>query len=138
MNLVIAFCMHIATNAYGLPPQALPSLLLVEGGKTGAVSKNTNRTVDMGLMQINTIWLGEISKISGLSKPEVEEKLTNDACFNIFVSGYILKSEIDAADGKFWDGVGHYHSRTPPIKSRYISKVRKAWENIYGEPDFNP
>lgn len=138
MSLMIALCMHIATSVYELPPQALPSLLAVEGGKVGTVSTNKNRSFDMGPMQINSIWLDDIARKSGLSRDEVQDKLTNDGCFNVFVGAYILKKEITGAQGKFWDGVGHYHSRTPRFKARYQQRVLKAWQKMYGTPQVLP
>jgi hypothetical protein len=49
--------------------------------------------------------------------------ITNDLCWSFRAGAYILRYEINLARGSFWDGVGHYHSRTPQFKYRYISRV---------------
>ena len=134
MNAVIAVCLYLASQTFELPPQILPTILAVEGGKVGTVSKNTNATVDLGPMQVNSIWLEEMSKTLAMPPQAVRHRLTHDACFNVFVAAYILRGEIDAAGGKFWDGVGHYHSRTPAIKARYLKKITRTWARLFNDP----
>jgi len=59
---VIESCLLAAASAHRVPPAVLVILLNVEGGKLGRVSANTNGTVDIGPMQVNEIWLPEISQ----------------------------------------------------------------------------
>jgi len=48
-------CLTAAAAAHRLPPAMLAVLLNVEGGTLGRVSRNTNGTVDIGPMQVNTV-----------------------------------------------------------------------------------
>ena len=50
-------CIESAAAAHRLPAGVIVTLLQVEGGSLGRVSQNTNATVDIGPMQVNTIWV---------------------------------------------------------------------------------
>ncbi len=114
-------CVYQAAQDYSLPPRGLIALWLTEGGRVGMSNTNKNGTVDYGPMQINTVWLKRLAKDFGVTA----ELLTNDFCFSVRAGAYILRYEINQADGSFWDGVGHYHSRTPQFKYKYIDRVYK-------------
>lgn len=112
-------CMVQAAINYTLPLRGLLAVWLTEGGRLGTESKNKNKTTDYGPMQINTVWANRLQLEFGVTK----EMITNDFCWSVRAAAYILRYEINLADGNFWDGVGHYHSRTPHIKARYIADV---------------
>lgn len=118
-TLELPACVTEAARDYSLPVRGLLAVWLTEGGKPGTVSKNTNGTVDYGPMQINTVWAKKLEKDFGVTP----EMLTDDFCMSIRAGAYILRYEINLAGGDFWDGVGHYHSRTPHHKRRYIKQV---------------
>lgn len=115
----IPACVREAAEDYSLPLRGLIALWLTEGGKTGMQNSNTNKTVDHGPMQINTVWTNKLSKDFGVTS----DMLTNDFCWSMRAAAYILRYEINLAGGDFWEGVGHYHSRTPELKAGYISRV---------------
>ncbi|WP_241136773.1 lytic transglycosylase domain-containing protein [Achromobacter insuavis] len=112
-------CVAQAAADYSLPLRGLIALWLTEGGRVGTVSKNTNKTSDFGPMQVNTVWARRLARDFGVT----EEHLTNDFCMSIRAGAYILRYEINMAGGDFWEGVGHYHSRTPKFKYPYIQRV---------------
>lgn len=115
----VPVCMVQAAHEYSLPVRGLVSIWLTEGGRIGTESRNTNGTTDHGPFQINTVWVNKLSAEFGVT----QEMLTSDFCMSARAAAYILRYEINQANGSFWDGVGHYHSRTPKHKYRYISKV---------------
>ncbi|GGM25531.1 hypothetical protein GCM10009425_40390 [Pseudomonas asuensis] len=115
-------CMVQAAVEYSIPLRGLIAVWLTEGGKIGTLSKNkSNGTIDHGPMQINDVWADELQKNFGVTR----DMLTNDFCWSVRSAAYILRSEINRAKGSFWDGVGHYHSRTPEFKYPYIQRVYK-------------
>ncbi len=57
MSLPYLACMAAAAAFYHLPPRILPAIQAVEGGQAGLVRMNGNQTADIGLMQLNTIWI---------------------------------------------------------------------------------
>ena len=116
MNLRLA---SLAASDYTLPVRGLIALWMTEGGRVGMKNVNTNKTIDHAPMQINTVWANKLHNDFGISS----ELLTSDFCWSIKSAAYILRYEINLAKGDFWEGVGHYHSRTPKHKYRYINRV---------------
>lgn len=112
-------CLSQAAADYALPARALLGILRTEGGQSGTISRNANGTRDHGPFQINTVWVKKLEAAFGISP----FTLTHDFCWSARAAAYIVRYEINLANGNFWDGVGHYHSRTPRHKGRYVQKV---------------
>ena len=134
---LIAACVQTQAAAYHVPEPIVWTLLKVEGGAVGVVSPNSNGSEDYGPMQVNSTWLTKLSDYYGKPKNELRERLIHDACFNIGVGNWILKTEmVRAGERNFWDGVGHYHSRTGKHKARYLNRVTNAALDLYGPAIF--
>lgn len=112
-------CMMEASAEFTLPPRVLPAVWLTEGGKIGTTRRNHNGSVDHGPFQINSVWIKQLHEQYGTTAA----LLTNNLCWSARAAAYILRYEINAAGGSFWDGVGHYHSHTPVLKAGYIARV---------------
>lgn len=112
-------CLVRAANDYAIPVRAMLAVLRTEGGRPGTVRTNSNGTADHGPFQINTIWIRRLTAQFGVTP----HMLTHDFCWSARAAAYILRYEINRAGGSFWDGVGHYHSRTPSFKKRYVKAV---------------
>ena len=83
-NLSFAYCFQEAGGQYGIHPKILKSIAKVEsGGNRVAVNRNTNGSVDIGLMQINTIW-----------RPTLKWRwdYLGDPCYNVKTGAWILSS----------------------------------------------
>lgn len=70
-------------------------------------------------MQINDVWVARLNKLFGVTAVMMRD----DPCASIKVAGYILRYEINRANGDFWKGVGRYHSNMPSRHTKYIQKV---------------
>jgi hypothetical protein len=110
-----------AASEYSLPLRGLLAILLTEGGMPGTLSKNANGTIDHGPFQINTGWARRLEREFGVTA----SMLTHDFCWSARAAAYIVRYEINLANGSFWDGIGHYHSRTQKFKEAYIQRVYK-------------
>lgn len=117
---------------YGLPPRVLPAIQAVEGGQVGTVSRNTDGSEDLGVMQVNTRWLGPITQLTGLPEATVRERLTGDACFNIAAAGAILHGHLQQTNGDLMRALGNYHSRTPERHGAYTARVLDAASRLFG------
>jgi hypothetical protein len=124
-GVYIRDCLAAAANAYREPPAVLVILLNVEGGRLGAVSPNTNGTVDIGPMQVNDIWLPKLAARWATSRPAAYVALRDNFCANVEAGAWILRMGLDAAHGDFWEGVGFYHSRDPGHQRTYLISVLK-------------
>jgi hypothetical protein len=118
-------CLTAAGNAYHEPPAVLVILLNVEGGRLGAVSPNTNGTVDIGPMQVNDIWLPKLAARWATNRQAAYLALRDNFCANVEAGAWILRMGLDEAHGDFWEGVGFYHSHDPDYKRTYLSAILK-------------
>lgn len=119
-------CIEASAAAYQLPPAVIVILLNVEGGSLGAVSQNTNGTVDIGPMQINTIWVPQVARHWNATSADTYTALRDQFCANVEAGSWILRQALDEAHGDFWTGVGIYHSHDPGYQADYLRKVLRA------------
>lgn len=111
-------CLTEAAAAHRLPPAVLVVLLDVEGGTLGHVSRNTNGTVDIGPMQVNTVWVPRIAARWHTTPASAYAALRDNLCANLEGGAWILRQAMDEARGDFWGGVGTYHSHMPDSELR--------------------
>ncbi len=71
-------CMLAAAQIASFPPRVLPSIQAVEGGWPGAVHGNADGSADLGLMQVNTLWVPVVARALGLQPAAVRRRLIED------------------------------------------------------------
>ena len=123
--------MALVASINHLPPRVLPSIQAVEGGTIGSVSPNTDGTQDLGLMQINTLWLPDLARITGTSQVAVRNRLITRPCFNISVAGAIIKLYLRETHGDLMRAIGNYHSHTPSLNAGYQIKVQQSAARLF-------
>ena len=131
MAIPFLACMALVANIYSLPPRVLPSIQAVEGGRTGLAHLNDNGSEDLGLMQINTVWLEPLARYTKLPRSEVRERLLGRPCFNIAAAGLIMRTYLDEVRGDLLMAVGNYHSHTPTLNQRYQLKVVQSATSLF-------
>lgn len=131
MGIPFVACMALVASLYHLPPRVLPSIQAVEGGRMGLVHPNTNGTDDLGLMQVNTIWIGPLTRYTGLAAPVVRARLLGEACFNIAAAGAIMAAYLAEERGDLLRAVGDYHSHTPALNEQYRMQVVWAARGLF-------
>lgn len=124
-------CMALVASIYHLPPRVLPSIAAVEGGVNGTVHQNLNGTQDLGVMQVNTIWLSALARYTSLPPGVVKARLTDMPCFNIAAAGVIFRTYLDQTGGHLMQAVGDYHSHTAPLNQAYRTKVVGAARALF-------
>ena len=134
MAVPFVACMALVAQIYGLPPRVLPSIQRVEGGRPFLVHGNANGTEDLGIMQINTIWLPYIATYARLSQATVRERLLGQACFNIAAAGLIMRLYLDETGGDLMQAVGNYHSHSPALNQDYQSRVLRSAAYLFQAP----
>lgn len=120
---VLGECLMAAAQTYRMAPGLLVIMLNVEGGRLGAVSNNTNKTVDIGPMQINDTWLKKLSAHWHAGVHETFIAARDNFCANIEGGAWILRQALDEAKGDLWEGVALYHSHTETHKLEYLHKI---------------
>jgi hypothetical protein len=134
MSVPFLACMAAAAAFYHLPPRVLPSIQAVEGGKPGSVQINTNGSADLGLMQVNTIWLQPLASYAHMKPEAVADRLVSDPCFNIAASAAIMRLYLNESHGNLMAAIGYYHSHTPDLSAAYQSRVLAAASVLFVRP----
>lgn len=119
-------CMVLVAKLYALPPRVLPSIQAVEGGVVGDVEINKDGSADLGVMQINTVWVPALAVYTNQPPERVRSRLTNEACFNIAAAGAILRTYLNETHNDLLTAVGNYHSHTKPLNKSYQLRVLRA------------
>lgn len=118
-------CWDNAAKVYGLDPWLLMAIAKVESSFNHvAINVNKNKSTDIGMMQINTIWLPTLRKF-GITKQDLL-----NPCTSIFVGAWIMAQNIKNF-GYNADGIGAYNSpRNPTIRRNYARKVYQAYHEL--------
>lgn len=119
-------CWDAAGRVYQLDPWLLFSIAKVESGfRSHAINRdNKNKTIDIGLMQINSTWLPTIKRFG------IEPSALFEPCVSIHVGAWILAQNIKHF-GYNIDGIGAYNSpRNVKIRRSYAQKVAAAYRDL--------
>ncbi len=127
-------CMTLVASLYHLPPRVLPAIQGVEGGRPGTMHRNTDGTLDLGVMQINTRWLQPLMRYTRTQGPVVFRRLRDDACYNIAAAGAIMRGNLDASHGNLLRAVGDYHSHTVQLNLAYRTQVLRVATMLFTHP----
>lgn len=121
-------CWRGASQYHGVDMWLLYSIAWVESRMDPSqVGKNKNGSFDMGLMQINTIWLPELAKYG------IQKKQLMDSCTSIYVGAWIMSKNIRTY-GYTWRAIGAYNSGNPSIGYPYAQKVYATHRKLTGLP----
>lgn len=118
------YCVDQAVERYeNVNPLMLKTLISVEGGQIGTVRRNTDKSYDVGPMQINTIHADQVKKTFGYSMREI----ALDGCKNIMVGASLLSGHLKQNSNKLWLSMGNYHSKTPSRRRIYLKKIAESY-----------
>lgn len=109
-----------AGKDFGIEPTLLQRIATIESSLNPlAINQNKNGTVDIGLMQINSMHLKELSKVGvtrqSLLDPEV----------NVYVAALLLSSHIRKR-GYNIEAIGCYHSANLVFKNQWLRRLAMA------------
>lgn len=112
----LAFDFEGAGARYGVSPLVLRAISKVESSNNPlAIGANRNGSVDLGHMQVNSVWNG---------KEGIEWKKLTDSNYCTYVGAYILARELQRYSGNLWDAVAAYHIGKSPAD--WEEEARKA------------
>lgn len=124
-------CMLVVASTLGLPPRVLPVLQAIEGGKVGMVRENTNGTADLGVMQVNTIWIPAFAMRAGLSEIETRRRLIEEPCFNIAAAALIMRTYLAETGGTLLPAIGDYHSHSKNLNVAYQAQALRTAQRLF-------
>ena len=110
-------CFHTASVKYQLDPWLLVAIARVESRmRPDAHRKYDDGSEDIGLMQINSVWLPALAR-HGIARADLFNH-----CTSIHVAAWILATQLYRY-GKTWQVVGRYHSTTPAKNAAWVALV---------------
>lgn len=109
-----------AGRDFGIEFSLLKRIAMIESSlNPSAINQNKNGTVDIGLMQINSMHLKRLGKVGvtrqSLLDPEV----------NVYVAALLLSSHIRKR-GYNLEAIGCYHSANPVFKNQWLRRLAIA------------
>ena len=122
-------CFNYAGRAFNVSPLLLESIAKVESDfNQGAINRNSDGSVDVEIMQINSFWIRKIGW-------KHWKRAVKDACYNIYVGAWILRQCIDRY-GYSWQAVSCYNTGNG-YSFLYARRVYLAYMDIekIGEPE---
>lgn len=129
---VYAYCWQEAGQRYGIEPELLQAIGIVESNLNPA-AKNSNKdgSYDLGLMQINSRNIPTLNKFN-IS----EEKLVEHPCLSVMSGAWILAGMI-RKKGYSWEAVGAYNAGLSPknahLRKRYIQRVWPQYQRLMAQ-----
>lgn len=110
-------CFNLAATTYGIPVNLLKAIAQTESRHNAyAINMNSNKSYDIGIMQINSSWLPKLNRI-GVTQVDLF-----DGCKNIQVGAWILASNIKQY-GFNRKAIGAYNAISPQKQEIYARKV---------------
>ncbi|MEA2782283.1 MAG: hypothetical protein QOK29_3827 [Rhodospirillaceae bacterium] len=123
----LADCYDDAGGYYRLSPSLLRAIAYVESrGDPGAIGGNSDGSLDLCAMQINSQWLPKLARF-GITDGD----LLADECTCIYSGAWILAGEVDR-HGYSWEAVARYHSPNRTRGLDYVFRVFAALNRIEG------
>jgi len=100
-------CSISAAAKYQVPANIVLAVAEKEAGKPGQWVRNSNGTHDVGSMQFNTAYLGELARY-GITANDVAAS----GCYSFDLAAWRLRKHIRNDKGDLWTRAANYHSRT--------------------------
>lgn len=127
LSIALVFCAGLPAHAcwddaatrYQVSSALLYAIARTESGlNPHAIGRNRNGSRDIGLMQINSVWLPTLA-FHGIGERDLFEP-----CTNIHVGAWILAGNVHRF-GYTWEAVGAYNAASPALRRAYIERVRR-------------
>ena len=113
-------CSISAAVKYEVPVNIVLAVAEKEGGKPGLWVRNSNGTHDVGPMQFNTAYLGDLARY-GISANDVAAA----GCYSFDLAAWRLRMHIRNDKGDLWMKAANYHSRTPQYNAAYRADLMR-------------
>lgn len=119
-----AMCFAEAANRYRLPEDLLRAIAKVESSNNPAAMNMSHaartKSYDIGLMQINSSWLGRLGKMG------ITEAMLREPCQNLMVGAWILSHHLRES-GADWNGVGSYNASCRTLSKAQCANARNTY-----------
>ncbi len=119
-------CINRAAIIYHVSATVILSVMKIENGRNGQAVHNKNGTYDLGVMQINEIWLPTIAPF-GYTRSDLQF----NACKNVAVGAWLISRNLaEGRSASAWKSIANYHSRTKIYNEPYSKSIYKNYQKI--------
>ncbi|MGB5010441.1 MAG: transglycosylase SLT domain-containing protein [Candidatus Dechloromonas phosphoritropha] len=112
-------CSIAAAVKYEVPANIVLAVAEKEAGKPGQCVRNTNGSHDVGPMQFNTSYLGDLARY-GITASDVAAA----GCYAYDLAAWRIRGHLKNDKGDLWTRAANYHSRTPQYNAVYRGDLR--------------
>lgn len=120
-------CWQSAAERYGIHRTILRAIAVTESAmNVRAINRNTNGSVDVGLMQINSRWFPRLAEMG------IEPGDLWDGCTNVHVGAWVLAGYVRRF-GYNWRAIGAYNagpSSSPDSERKRITYAKRVFHNL--------
>lgn len=117
-------CWQSAAERYGIHETILRAIAITESAMDeSAINRNTNGSVDIGLMQINSRWFPQLAKM------DIQPGDLWNPCTSIHVGAWVLAGEIRRF-GYTWQAIGAYNAG-PALTVAREQRRRRYAQRVY-------
>lgn len=120
-------CWQSAAERYGIHTTILRAIAITESAmNVHAVNHNTNGSMDVGLMQINSRWFSRLAEMG------IQPEDLWDGCTNVHVGAWVLAGYIRRF-GYNWRAIGAYNagpSSSPETERKRIIYAKRVYHNL--------
>jgi hypothetical protein len=113
-------CSITAAAKFEVPVNILLAIAEKEAGKPGLWVKNKNGTFDVGAMQFNTQYLGDLAKY-GITAEDV----ASSGCYAYDLAAWRIRSHLQNDKDDIFTRAANYHSKTPKYNAIYRADLIK-------------
>lgn len=129
-------CLDRAAAERGLDARLLRAVARAESDLNPLAVNRTHvertRTLDIGLLQINSSWLPTLSRYG------IQERHLHDACTNARVGAWLLADAL-ARYGNTWNAVGSYNAACTDLRGAKCAAARQAYAwRVFRRMDSGP
>ena len=119
-------CINNSAITYHVSAIAILSVMKKENSRNGQAVRNKNGTYDLGVMQINEIWLPKIAPYG-----YTREDLQFNACKNVAVGAWLIsRSLAEGGAASAWTSIANYHSRTQVHNKPYSKSIYANYQKL--------
>lgn len=118
------FCFKEAGERYNIDAHILRAIAKQESNFQASSIHQNSQTTDLGLMQINSVWLKKLSRF-GITRQVLLEK----PCVNVMVGAWILATNFKT-HGRNWNSIGAYNAGFSKKITLNVSSISKRLSNI--------
>ncbi len=122
---------------YNIPADILLAISTIENGSEGVAYRNSNGSIDYGVMQINSIYIKELEEKHNMIVRPAD--LLESTCYSFEIAAFKVSNHLKYDRGSFLKRVANYHSKTKDLNRYYqtlLIEHSSEWRRVFESRDY--